>query len=347
MLPAVLLVARLAVRRESSRSGTARSSALCMRRPCARAGGEVLGRLTAAPVGPQPFLNPTIFLAIRGAVLLLAARVRGTAYKVVSNLAPLRGALLLEVGLVFVRGNQLIVLKLEPLQVRAASERLEPASQEVALQEELTQLSEAPERLETAHQLVELLQCRAVGQRIEIAVEVIDAQGQMLQPGAAPERLESTLVQDGAPVVPYNSGATRGCPSDGCLKARAPAAPCRPGGARACRWSSRSAGSLSSGNGPCNLQPCRRSLRSTALHTVASPRAAAHVPFSCANDRLSSSSEQPAPSSTGTTRSSTPGASHTSPCRPASIECTCPCCACSKTASVSLPSYSSVTRHGP
>eukprot|EP00964_Phaeocystis_antarctica_P085408 scaffold53944_cov76-Phaeocystis_antarctica.AAC.3 len=109
------------------------------------------------------------------------------------------------------------------------------------------------------------------------------------------------------------------------------------------RSSTCSAGSLSSGNGPCSLQRFRYSLRSTALHTAASPKIAAHVPFRPAPLRSSSSSEQPAPSISGTTRSATAGYSFL---RLALIARTRPSRACSTTASVRSPSYRSVTRHG-
>ena len=110
------------------------------------------------------------------------------------------------------------------------------------------------------------------------------------------------------------------------------------------RSSTCSAGSLSSGNGPCSPQPSNRSERSAALHTAASPKIDAHVPFSFTSTTLSWSSEQPAPSSSGTTRFATAGASVV---HRMSIERTRPCLACSTIAAVSLPLYSSPTRHGP
>ena len=75
------------------------------------------------------------------------------------------------------------------------------------------------------------------------------------------------------------------------------------------RSSNCSAGSLSTGNGPCSLQFLRRSVRSTALHTAASPKVAAHVLSICTLSSWSSRSEQPAPSSSGTTRLAISGAS--------------------------------------
>ena len=110
-----------------------------------------------------------------------------------------------------------------------------------------------------------------------------------------------------------------------------------------------SAGSLSSGNGPLSPHSNRVSSRSTALHTAASPKVAAHVLFSLACHISSLIREQPAPSRQGTTRLATAGASVvTRGCGPciATIERTRPCRAWSTTAIVGTPVYNSTTCHG-
>ena len=110
------------------------------------------------------------------------------------------------------------------------------------------------------------------------------------------------------------------------------------------RLSSCSAGSLISGNGPCSPQHSRRSVRSTALLITPLPKVDAHVLSNFTPPSISvekSSSEQPAPSSSGTTRLATAGASDHGGSVPrrgdtgSEIESTRPCRACSKTASVS------------
>eukprot|EP00964_Phaeocystis_antarctica_P138459 scaffold103134_cov66-Phaeocystis_antarctica.AAC.1 len=117
------------------------------------------------------------------------------------------------------------------------------------------------------------------------------------------------------------------------------------------RVSAFSAGSLSSGNEPCRLQRCRLRLSSTALHTAASPKADTHVSSSFTPFRSRSSSEQPAPNSSGTTRLANAGVSMSQTsaimldCRARMmIERTHPC---ATTAAVNWPQYDSTTRHGP
>ena len=61
-----------------------------------------------------------------------------------------RCALLLEVGLVFIRGHQVILLEAERPQHCAAQERLEETRQMIALQTECPQRRAAPERLEAS-----------------------------------------------------------------------------------------------------------------------------------------------------------------------------------------------------
>eukprot|EP00964_Phaeocystis_antarctica_P091206 scaffold58453_cov85-Phaeocystis_antarctica.AAC.3 len=107
-----------------------------------------------------------------------------------------------------------------------------------------------------------------------------------------------------------------------------------------------SAGRLSSGSGPDSPQSSSCSSSSAVLHTAASPNVAVHEPIpSCKPSSLRSSSEQPAPSSSGTTRFATAGVSVVRP--RASIERTCPRHASSTTVAVGSPVYSSTTRHGP
>ena len=74
-----------------------------------------------------------------------------------------------------------------------------------------------------------------------------------------------------------------------------------------------SAGRLSSGSGPNSPQSSSCSSSSAVLHTAASPNVAVHEPTptckaadpSCKPSSLRSRSEQPAPSSSGTTRFAT------------------------------------------
>eukprot|EP00964_Phaeocystis_antarctica_P098782 scaffold64744_cov69-Phaeocystis_antarctica.AAC.2 len=187
---------------------------------------------------------------------------------------------------------------------------------------------------------VEPLQRRTAPERLEAARQLVVMQVDLHQRRATPERLEfrsgSSPPERWLPAAPPCSWRCRSAVQF--CRGSSPPVKSLPH-----RRSSCSAGSLSSGNGPRSPQCSRRRLRSTALHTAASPKVAAQVLFRFDCDISSSSSELPAPSSTGTICDRR----HASIMNLASIVRTRPCRACSTTSCVSLPVYNSTARHGP